>query len=169
MEFLADERSLTVKTTGPLETESVGIILGALLGPGDVVGLSGDLGAGKTCFTRGIAVGLGVDRAVPVVSPSFTILNEYVGHVVLYHFDFYRLEGISADFDLEWREYFYGRGVVVVEWAQKVADNLPDDRIDVTFSFLEDEEREIRIASNSERCAELIKECAETLVNGKYQ
>ncbi len=163
MDVVADEGSLTITTHGPSETEEVGKALGSLLGRGDVVGLIGDLGTGKTCFTRGIAAGVGVDHAVAVVSPSFTILNEYVGNLVLHHFDFFRLEAPSGDFDLEWRDYFYGDSVVVVEWAEKVAGVLPADRITVNFSFLDDDGREICLKGQGEHCVGIVKRCASRL------
>ncbi|OPX86949.1 MAG: tRNA threonylcarbamoyladenosine biosynthesis protein TsaE [Pelotomaculum sp. PtaB.Bin013] len=103
--------------------------LGALLRPGDVVCLNGDLGAGKTRFAQGVACGMGVDG--PVTSPTFTIINEYLGRLPLYHMDFYRLEDALELEDLGYEEYFYGSGVTVIEWPERVAELLPAVRLDI--------------------------------------
>jgi len=161
MEIQEKEPDLVVKTFGPEDTESLGKILGGLLAPGDVVGLVGDLGMGKTCFTRGIAAGVGIDPRIRVVSPTFTILNEYGRDPVLQHFDFYRLERLSEQMDLEWREYFYGKGIVVIEWAEKVAGMLPEERLTVHLALVDDDEREIRISGTGERYRQIVHACDE--------
>jgi len=158
-----DGTTLTVTTASASETEEVGRIAGASLGPGDVVGLVGDLGTGKTCFTRGVAIGAGVSPAIPVVSPSFTILNEYGGRVPVYHFDFYRLDAPGRELDWEWREYFYGQGIVVIEWADKVAAFLPDDYLLVHFEFCGDTERILRLEGHGEAGHRLVLACEQTL------
>jgi tRNA threonylcarbamoyladenosine biosynthesis protein TsaE len=105
-------RSATVK-----QTRRLGKALGALLAPGDVVLLEGELGAGKTALTQGIGAGLGV-RAV-INSPTFTILKEYTGRLPLYHFDLYRIETPDEVYALGFEDYFSGEGVCVVEWAER--------------------------------------------------
>jgi tRNA threonylcarbamoyladenosine biosynthesis protein TsaE len=104
--------------------------------PGSVIALTGDLGAGKTTLTKAIADGLGV--ADPVTSPTFTIINEYGGgRLPLYHFDVYRLAGpgvYEALDDIGWEEYFYGKGVCVVEWADEIPDILPPETIQIRLS-----------------------------------
>ena len=104
------------------ETEALGARLAGLLSPGAVVALYGDLGAGKTAFTRGIARGLGI--AGRVTSPTFTIVNEYEGDLPLFHFDLYRLGSAEELFDIGWGDYLARNGVCVVEWSQRADDVL---------------------------------------------
>lgn len=113
----AGARSLVLQSTSPETTRALGERLGRLLQPGDVVLLSGNLGAGKTALTQGIARGLGVTG--PVSSPTFTILKEYEGRIPLYHFDLYRIEDPDELEALGFGDYFYGDGVSVVEWAER--------------------------------------------------
>ncbi|MDE0205885.1 MAG: tRNA (adenosine(37)-N6)-threonylcarbamoyltransferase complex ATPase subunit type 1 TsaE [Candidatus Tectomicrobia bacterium] len=101
------------------ETEAVGFLLGKCARGGDVVMCSGPLGAGKTTLVQGFARGLGIDRAVYVRSPTFTLVNEYQGPVPLYHLDFYRLENVDEVWDVGFEEYLEAGGVVIVEWADK--------------------------------------------------
>ena len=110
-------------TNSEVETEALGARLAGRLMPGAVVAFTGDLGAGKTAFTRGLAQGLGiVDR---VTSPTFTIVNEYEGgRLPLFHFDMYRLESSEELFDIGWEDYLRRGGVCAVEWSEKVADAL---------------------------------------------
>ena len=109
------------------ETEALGAALAARLRPGDVVAYLGDLGAGKTAFTRGLARGLGY--AGRVTSPTFTIVNEYEGPVPLFHFDMYRLGGEEDLFDIGWEDYLDRGGVCAVEWSENVSDALEGDVI----------------------------------------
>jgi len=113
------------------ETIDLGERLGSLLFPGAVITLNGDLGAGKTTFTKGIAKALGVTRVVS--SPTFTIMKMYEGKYPLYHMDVYRLEGIGYDYDLE--EYIYGDGVCVIEWSENIKDSIEDFlQMDITIT-----------------------------------
>lgn len=125
------------------ETRALGRSLAERLGAGDVVALYGDLGAGKTVLTKGIGAGLGIDPEA-VNSPSFTILNEYVpGTLPLYHFDAYRIERVEEFFDLGYEEYFYGDGVCVVEWAEKVERLLPPDALRIRMEHEEGDRRRV--------------------------
>ncbi|MDQ2800944.1 MAG: tRNA (adenosine(37)-N6)-threonylcarbamoyltransferase complex ATPase subunit type 1 TsaE [Armatimonadota bacterium] len=125
----------TFETHSADETRALAAALGALLRPGDVLCLIGDLGAGKTTFTQGLALGLGLPPEEPVNSPTFTLLAEHPGgRVPLYHFDVYRLDGSSGLYDLAFDEYLSGDGVVVIEWADRIADALPPDRIDIALT-----------------------------------
>ena len=109
------------------ETEALGAELAGRLEPGDVVAFTGDLGAGKTAFVRGLARGLGIpDR---VTSPTFTIVNEYSGTIPLFHFDMYRLGGEDELFDIGWDDYLARNGVCAVEWSEQAAGALPEDAI----------------------------------------
>ena len=116
---------MTVITKSPEQTELLGKKLAELLRPGDVIAYYGDLGAGKTAFTRGLAAGLGIREAVP--SPTYTIVNEYLsGRMPLFHFDMYRLSSSEELFDIGWEDYLARGGVCAVEWSENVADALTD-------------------------------------------
>ena len=117
-------------TNGEVETEELACRLGRVLEPGTVIAYTGDLGAGKTAFTRGLARGLKIpDR---VTSPTFTIVNEYEGgRLPLFHFDMYRLGSADELFDIGWEDYLARGGVCAVEWSENVEDALDDDAIRV--------------------------------------
>ncbi len=116
----------------PAETESIGQSLGEKLRPGTVLAYLGDLGMGKTAFTRGLARGLGCPGRV--TSPTFTIVNEYEGKIPLFHFDMYRLTGSDDLFDIGWEDYLERSGVCAVEWSERISDALPEDTLYVTIS-----------------------------------
>lgn len=117
-------------TTGPAETEALGEALGKVLTAGAVVAFTGDLGAGKTAFVRGMARGLGCEGRV--TSPTFTIVNEYEGgRLPLFHFDLYRLGGSDELFDIGWEDYLGRGGVCAVEWSERVEDALDGDTVRV--------------------------------------
>ena len=114
---------MTVITKSPEQTELPGKKLAELLRPGDVIAYYGDLGAGKTAFTRGLAAGLGIREAV--TSPTYTIVNEYLsGRMPLFHFDMYRLSSSEELFDIGWEDYLARGGVCAVEWSENVEDAL---------------------------------------------
>lgn len=121
---------------------------------GDVLTLQGDLGAGKTTFTKGLAAGLGVKKVVN--SPTFTIIKEYKGRLPLYHMDVYRLE--ESDEDLGFSEYFHGDGVTVVEWANFIEDQLPDEYLQISIFILSGHERGIELKPYGARFNRLCKE-----------
>ena len=129
-------------TNSELETEELGARLARRLEPGAVVAFTGDLGAGKTAFTRGLARGLGIpDR---VTSPTFTIVNEYEGgRLPLFHFDMYRLASSEELFDIGWEDYLVRGGVCAVEWSENVSDALEEDVISVEICRGEAESRRI--------------------------
>ncbi len=114
-------------------------------GGGICLALTGEMGAGKTKLTQGLAVGLGIDEGYRVVSPSFTLINEYPGEVPLHHIDLYRLSGADELLDLGCEEYFYGDGVTAVEWAERADGLLPDNRLDISISILGENEREFNV------------------------
>ncbi|MBH0159064.1 tRNA (adenosine(37)-N6)-threonylcarbamoyltransferase complex ATPase subunit type 1 TsaE [Fictibacillus sp. 5RED26] len=142
------------ETKSAEETMSFAEKLGSILQKGDVLTLAGDLGAGKTTFTKGLAKGLGVTRTVN--SPTFTIIKEYSGRLPLYHMDVYRLE--DSDEDLGFDEYFSGEGVCVVEWAVFIEDYLPEERLELVISHKGDDEREIKLKPIGSRYEERVKE-----------
>lgn len=136
-----------LEVSKPEQTMLCGEIMGKLIPPGSVVGLTGDLGAGKTVFAKGLARGLGIEEEPN--SPTFVIMNCYEGSVPLFHFDVYRLSGGAEFEDTGYEEFFYGDGVSVVEWADKVRDVLPGNAviIDIQFPPQGDEEsRTIKVA-----------------------
>ena len=113
------------QTHSPEETEQIGALLAKKLTPGTVIAFEGDLGAGKTAFTRGLAKGLGCTE--PVTSPTYTIVNEYIsGKMPLFHFDMYRLSSADDLFDSGWEDYLERGGVCAVEWSENVMDALED-------------------------------------------
>ena len=118
-------------THNEIETEALGETLARRLGPGDVVAYRGDLGAGKTAFTRGLARGLGCTGRV--TSPTFTIVNEYEGRLPLFHFDLYRLEGEDALYDIGWEDYLARGGVCAVEWSERAEAALPRETVWVSI------------------------------------
>ncbi|MBE6982174.1 MAG: tRNA (adenosine(37)-N6)-threonylcarbamoyltransferase complex ATPase subunit type 1 TsaE [Ruminococcaceae bacterium] len=110
-------------TQSPEQTEAVGAALGRVVRPGTVIAYQGDLGAGKTAFTRGLARGLGITE--PVTSPTYTIVNEYLsGRLPLFHFDMYRLSCAEDLWDIGWEDYLERGGVCAVEWSENVADAM---------------------------------------------
>ena len=130
-------------THSPAQTEAVGEALGKILLPGTVLAYRGNLGAGKTAFTRGLARGLGA--AEQVTSPTYTIVNEYLsGRMPLFHFDMYRLGSSDELFDIGWEDYLERGGVCAVEWSENVADAL-ENAITVTIEKTGEESRRITI------------------------
>lgn len=116
---------MQITTHSADETQALGQKLASRLAPGDVIAYFGDLGAGKTAFTRGLAQGLGITD--PVTSPTYTIVNEYLsGRLPLFHFDMYRLSSSDELFDIGWEDYLSRGGVCAVEWSENVADALQD-------------------------------------------
>lgn len=132
------------KTTfTPEETKEFGRALAKELKAGSVVALSGPLGSGKTVLIQGICSGLGVTEFV--TSPSFVIINEYPGKVKVYHFDLYRLENIEEFIKLGYEEYFYGNGITLIEWAEKIKTFLPEERMEINLEILSEKERRILV------------------------
>ncbi len=139
------------------ETNKFAIKLGSLLRPGDLVCLNGELGAGKTTITKSIGLGLGVEDYI--TSPTFSLINEYEGKYPVYHFDVYRLENAEELYDLGFDEYFYGRGVSIVEWANKIEDFLPDERIVLDIENPDNtDKRIIKIKVFGDRYKEILEE-----------
>lgn len=131
------------QTNSPEQTEKIGSALAKILSPGAVIAYRGDLGAGKTAFTRGLARGLGISD--PVTSPTYTIVNEYLGgRMPLFHFDMYRLHSADDLWDIGWEDYLERGGVCAVEWSENVADAL-EDAITVTIEKLGADTRRITI------------------------
>lgn len=142
-----------IKVNNLEETIALGNRLGLLLQPNMLLTLSGDLGAGKTTFTKGIGQGLGITKVIN--SPTFTILKQYQGRLNLSHFDAYRLEG--QDDDLGFEEIFDSDDVCVVEWANFIEDILPVDRLTIEIKKIDENIREFVFKPNSEKYAQVVE------------
>lgn len=144
---------MNILSDSPGKTKKIGERLGRSLKKGDIVALIGELGSGKTCFTQGLMKGLGV-KINKVTSPSFVLINEYSGRLPVYHFDIYRLNNIKEVTMLGYEEYFYGDGVTIIEWADKIEELLPKGCTRVYLRIVGKDEREISIRnrdSNKDR------------------
>lgn len=144
----------TITLNSPEETESFAAALAQLLEPRDLLTLEGDLGAGKTTFTKGLAKGLGIQRMVN--SPTFTILKQYSGRLELNHFDVYRLE--NSDEDIGFDEFFSSEAVSVIEWATFIEEYLPTERLNITINRQSEESRKITLHPIGRRYEKLCRE-----------
>lgn len=126
------------RTHSPEETQAIGERVGQDLKPGDIVALIGDLGAGKTCLTQGIARGVKIEPNQIVNSPSYTLINEYAGKIPIYHIDLYRLQRREEVLDLGLEEYLEENGICIIEWADRMLDLLPEGCMTIELSW-EDE------------------------------
>ena len=139
---------MTYITNSPAETEFVGAALGKIIRPGAILAYRGDLGAGKTAFTRGLARGLG--SSDPVTSPTYTIVNEYLsGRLPLFHFDMYRLASSDDLWDIGWEDYLDRNGICAVEWSENVEDAL-EGAVSVTIEKTGEESRRIIITGGAD-------------------
>jgi tRNA threonylcarbamoyladenosine biosynthesis protein TsaE len=153
-------------TSSPEQTQEIGRLLGKLLDAGDTVCLYGDLGAGKTNFTYGIAQGLDV-REQYITSPTFTFVNEYQGRVPLYHLDLYRLKGPDELENIGFDEYIDSDGVTVIEWAERAEDELPVECLNVYLSAVDETNRELGFLAEGERYEKLLEILQQELVRTK--
>jgi len=142
------------------DTERFGSALATLLRPRDVVGLCGDLGAGKTFLARAIARGLGVPEEIPVTSPSFTLIKEYDGRMPIYHMDLYRLGSRAELYDLGLWEYYDGDGVCLVEWSDRFEELWPASALVLSIALGQGERRTVN-ATGTGRGAELVRGLSE--------
>lgn len=147
----------TLVTESDQETIELGCTLGALLEEGDVVALVGELGSGKTWFTKGIARGLGVSPSTLITSPSFALVNEYPGRATLFHMDIYRLGSLQELLSAGIEEYLHGGGVAVLEWADRWPEILPDRTLDVELTMVDDHSRRITLSGRHPRAAFIIE------------
>ena len=141
----------------PQQTRRLAARLAELLQGGETICLSGKLGAGKTTFVQGLGEGLGIDE--PIISPTFTLIREYVspqGRPPLYHIDFYRLETTQDFQSLGLDEYFYGDGICAVEWPERAPSLLPEERLWIDMFFVDDMKRELLIRAEGQRYEELL-------------
>jgi tRNA threonylcarbamoyladenosine biosynthesis protein TsaE len=142
------------------DTLRLGVAIATALPPGSVVGLLGPLGAGKTRLVQAVAVALGVTPGT-VTSPTFVLVNEYRGgRMPVYHFDTYRLKNQDEFWNLGPEEYFDGDGITFVEWADRVSDMLPEDRLEVTIDVISDIERRFTVRGTSTQAEEFVRRIA---------
>jgi tRNA threonylcarbamoyladenosine biosynthesis protein TsaE len=144
----------------PATTEALGRGLGRLLFPGAVVALDGPLGAGKTHLVLAVAEGLDIADVRAVSSPTFTLIHEYAARLPIYHFDAYRLPGPAAFADLGADEYLFGQGVCLIEWAERVAECLPPERLDLKISLTGPQSRRFDLCGHGDRHATLVRALA---------
>ncbi len=156
----------SVITSSPEQTWQVGQILGSRLEPGDTVCLYGDLGAGKTSLSYGIALGLEVQGQY-ITSPTFTFVNEYKGRVPFYHIDLYRLKDPEELEGIGFEEYIDSDGVTVIEWAERAEDELPEERLSVYLNYVDEHSREIGFLAEGERYEKLLHDLNSQLAGNK--
>jgi tRNA threonylcarbamoyladenosine biosynthesis protein TsaE len=148
--------SFIVESHSSRDTRMWGRRLASLLTGGELIGLTGDLGVGKTCFVKGLASGLDLQED-QVLSPTFTMIQEHHGRLPLFHIDLYRLDRVALD-DLGLREYLFSDGVAAVEWFERLREAGELDRVDVRINFEEASGRRIEFVGSGERYASLIEE-----------
>lgn len=151
--------TLEVITRSREDTMNFASKLATFISPGDIITLEGDLGVGKTTFTKGLAIGLEIERNI--TSPTFTIIKEYNGIMPLYHMDAYRLE--FSDEDIGFDEYFYGQGVTVVEWAKFIEDFLPDKRLNISMEVKNESSRKIVCVADDTHYEAIIEQLKNTM------
>ena len=154
-----------IVSSSPEETSRIGAVLGRHLTKGLMVALNGDLGSGKTCLTQGIARGLKVPEDFYVTSPSYSIVNEYPGRLRLMHVDLYRVEHPGEFEDLGLDEIMAADGVTVIEWAEKMMGNLPEERLSVSISIVDDQTRALHLIGYGSQATDLVEECRREFEN----
>jgi len=145
---------MEIMSGSPEQTRDIGKQLGQLAQPGDVILLTGNLGAGKTCLTQGIAWGLDIDEFAS--SPSFTLMREHYGRLPLYHVDFYRLDSMDDIYDLGIDDYLFGKGLCVIEWAGKGMELMPEEQLLVEIEYVSENERRLDLKANGKRYTEIL-------------
>jgi len=153
------ETRLSLITRGPTATRELGQRIGQQLKAGSVIALIGELGCGKTCFTKGLCAGLGIPGK-QVNSPTFAFVNEYQGRLLVLHLDLYRIDDMSAGLDVGIMDYLARteKGVAIVEWADRVLPLLPEDRLAVRFDVLSARKRQLELTARGKRFGRIILE-----------
>jgi len=158
-----DMNRLELISHNPEQTQRLGIRIGELALGGDIFLLVGGLGAGKTCLTQGIAWGLGINEYT--LSPSFVIVRELHGRLPLYHIDLYRLDHIEEVEELGLDNYLYGKGVCVIEWAEKGLSVLPAEHLMIQIGYLSDTERSFQLKPSGKRYLEVLGQLKHLTLN----
>jgi tRNA threonylcarbamoyladenosine biosynthesis protein TsaE len=138
-------------------TRGWGARLGKLLQGGEIVGLIGELGTGKTCFVRGLTEGLGVSQETWIRSPTFTLVNEYHGRLPIYHIDLYRIDSTGELEELNLREYLYSNGVSLIEWFEYFPAGEVDDHLEIQLAYREGSKRQLTFVPHGARYEKLVK------------
>lgn len=157
------KKSVTYHSGSDGETIELGRKLGNALRQSDVIALVGDLGSGKTWFAKGVGLGLGIPADVVITSPSFSLVNEYEGRYTLFHMDGYRLESLSDFLAAGLDEYLYQEGVVIMEWADRWPEILPDWNVKVEITIMNEKSREITLSGHHPRALKILEDIAERL------
>ena len=161
MKFSVTDDSVRIETGEVEQTIELGNLIGSLLKAGDVVALMGQLGAGKTYLTKGIAEGQGVKDRKEVTSPSYVLIKQYMGRIPIYHFDAYRVKSPGEMYDIDCVGFFWGEGISIIEWADKVMECLPDDFIKITIETVGETSRDIHISYQGEKYRNFMEEFKE--------
>jgi tRNA threonylcarbamoyladenosine biosynthesis protein TsaE len=149
--------SWSVLTRSPLRTMSWGSRLGRLLKGGEIIALIGELGAGKTCFVRGVTQGLEVGKEAWIRSPSFTLINEYHGRLAVYHIDLYRVESRAHLEGLNLREYLYSDGVSLIEWFEHLPADEVDEFLEVRLAYVDGNRRQLTFSPHGRRYEQIVE------------
>ena len=150
-------QKVTYSTTSDRDTVELGLRLGRLLASGDVVGVTGPLGSGKTWFAKGVGLGLGIPEDTVITSPSFALVNEYQGRLPFYHMDLYRLAGLGEALAAGLEEYLHVDGVALVEWADHCPGLVPDRALAVAIAISGPERRKISLSGEHPRARALVE------------
>jgi len=163
MDCPLQKKNIIYSTTSDGETIRLGKAVGSVLFPGDVLGVVGTLGSGKTWFAKGVGLGLGVPPETVITSPSFALVNEYEGRVPFFHMDLYRLRGLEDFLAAGLEEVISEDGVALVEWAERCPQALPEQTVWVSFAIEGENERRIEISGSHPRALEILKALPENL------
>jgi len=144
----------------PEETLHFGEVLGTHVTKGSVIALSGELGTGKTCLAQGIAKGLRVPEHLYVTSPSYVLVNEYAGSLRLFHLDLYRIDNVAQLDDIGIDEMLSSDDVTVIEWAEKMGDALPEERLFVSISIIDEQTRDFHLTASGQSAVDLLERCS---------
>ena len=155
--FIPHPSSFAILSRSPAQTRTWGKKLGRLLKGGEIIGLSGELGSGKTCFVRGMAEGLGVGKEAWVRSPTFTLINEYDGRLPLYHIDLYRVGSRKQMEELNLREYLFSDGVSVVEWFEHLPEDEVVECLHVSFSHANGNRRRLTFTAHGRQYEQIVE------------
>jgi tRNA threonylcarbamoyladenosine biosynthesis protein TsaE len=149
--------SWSVLTRSPRQTMNWGSRLGRLLKGGEIIGLIGELGSGKTCFVRGVTQGLEVGKEAWIRSPTFTLINEYHGRLPVYHIDLYRVESRAQLEGLNLREYLYADGVSLIEWFEHLPADEVDEFLEVRVAYVDGNRRQLTFSPHGRRYEEIVE------------